>query len=72
MTHKQIVRELLRTHGPLSAYGVYHVARAKGFRLSPASARSRLAELEREPRGVVVVGREPTPTRSAKVYALAS
>ena len=69
MTHKEIAVETLRTFGPLSAYGVRYVARARGERLSPASARSRLAELERAGR-VRVIGREPTPKRSAKVYEL--
>jgi hypothetical protein len=69
MTHREIVTETLRDFGPLSAYGVRYAARARGHRLTPSSARSRIAELERAGK-VRVIGREPTPKRSAAVYQL--
>lgn len=69
MTHKQMVTETLRTFGPLSSYGVYHAARARGMRMSPSSVRTRISELQAQGR-VRTVGREATPTRSARLYQL--
>lgn len=69
MTHREIVKETLRTFGPLSSYGVYHAARAHGHHMSPSSVRTRISELEATG-NVRKVGVEPTPTRSAAKYQL--
>ncbi len=69
MTHAEMVKETLRSFGPLSDYGIYHAARSRGWRMSPSSVRTRRCELETAGR-VVCVGSEPTPKRSARVFRL--
>lgn len=69
MTHRQMVLETLRTFGPLSDYGIYHAARARGWRMSPSSVRTRRHELELENK-VYCIGSEPTPTSTARVFRL--
>ena len=68
MTHREMVIATLTDFGPLSSYGVYHAARARGWRMSPSSVRTRLSELEG--RSVRIVGTERTPKRTAAVYSL--
>jgi repressor of nif and glnA expression len=69
MTHRQIVADVLREFGPLSSYGVMHVARAKGYKLSPSSVRTRIKELERDGQ-VHKAGVEKTPRGHAHQYTL--
>jgi hypothetical protein len=47
MTDAEKVVYTLDVVGPLSDYGVYHAAKALGFKMTPSSARSRRAELTR-------------------------
>lgn len=69
MTHRQMVAATLRDFGPLSDYGIYHAARARGWRMSPSSVRTRRSELMRSG-SVVKVGEERTPKRTAAVFQL--
>lgn len=65
--HRQIVFETVRDHGPLSSYGVFHTARARGYKMSPSSVRSRVAEL-RDSGLIKRAGAEATPKRTADTY----
>jgi hypothetical protein len=72
LTDKDRVLDALKA-GPLSDYGIYHVARAKQHKMTPSSARSRRKELVDA--GLVTDSgmREKSSTgRSAKVWVLAS
>jgi hypothetical protein len=40
-----MVQNILSGFGPLSDYGVFHVGKALGWKMSPSSSRSRRAEL---------------------------
>lgn len=73
-TDREIVSAVLDQFGPLSDYGIYHVARGCGFKMTPSSARSRRAELTRA-RQVKAVGFEVSQTSKrrslAQVWAVA-
>lgn len=66
-THRQIVFETIRDYGPLSSYGVFHVARGHGYKMSPSSVRTRLAEL-RNAGQVKPWGHERTPKGHSVTY----
>ncbi|MCW0190951.1 MAG: hypothetical protein OJJ55_06585 [Rhodococcus sp.] len=45
MTDSQAVLSVLEDYGPLSDYGILHAAKAKGYKMTPSSARTRRSEL---------------------------
>lgn len=65
------VLAILREYGPLSDYGIMHVAKAHQLYTSPSGLRTRRAELVEM--GLVVDSglREETPRSSARKWALA-
>lgn len=45
--YEKVIRALDHASVPLSDYGIYHVARGLGFKMTPSSARTRRNELVR-------------------------
>lgn len=63
---------LLRLHGPQSHYGLYHIARASGFKFSPSSVRSRVSEMVKLGKAKPTKDVEITPSgRKAKIWRAA-
>jgi hypothetical protein len=44
VTHFELVTDIVRTEGPVSDAAIYHYARARGFRPSAESIRTRRSE----------------------------
>lgn len=44
---QQYIYEIIREHGPISSWGVEHIAEAKRLNPTPSGVRSRIAELRK-------------------------
>ena len=67
-TQEALLR-LLKRHGAQSHYGLYHIARANGFKFSPSSVRSRVSEMVKAGLITTAKGMEITPSgRKAKIW----
>ena len=67
-TQEALLR-LLKRHGAQSHYGLYHIARANGFKFSPSSVRSRVSEMVKIGLVTSTKDMETTPSgRKAKIW----
>ena len=64
-----VLHKLLKRFGPQSHYGLYHIARAKGYKFSPSGVRSRVSEMVRMKKVVSTDAFEMTPSgRKAQIW----